>query len=108
MTATSRARRAIKYTIRFLVPIIVLTIILCSIDTHRLGENFLRVRIGLFPLALIVSYICQILVAQDGFEGVVGARLGLRRRVMIHEGKFYHPYVCEKKGLPLSQWADAQ
>ncbi len=45
-------------------------------------------------------------IANNGFLKAIQMNKGLRRGVMTYEGKFFHPYVCQKKGLPLSAVED--
>ena len=46
------------------------------------------------------------LLANNGFLEAIRTDEGLCRGVMTHNGKFYHPYVCQKKGLPLAKIED--
>lgn len=46
------------------------------------------------------------IIANNGFLEAIRMDKGLCRGCMTHNGKFYHPYVCQKKGLPLSKIED--
>lgn len=56
-------RSKIVYTIKFLVPVILLSIIFSKIDLDKLGKNFLKVNIYYCMAGMIVGYVSQVFLA---------------------------------------------
>ena len=56
-------RSKVVYTIKILVPVILIGIIFSKIDLEKLGRNFLKVNLFYCMAGIIVGYVPQILLA---------------------------------------------